>query len=1035
MKNVNFLSDVVIAPLNEKQDLTGNIEGSKKSQNFQEFKRRKSRKKSSMKDKFSPELLQLQKDRTIFNNDGYCMVKLDNKKSHGDYFENGKIRFAGENVQSKPCICTSDGYMLKWSQQSQFRMKNDIDKKEKGDVLNQLERTLWPIKRDRLEDYYQHFQREHCSKGYIIYNYGEISKYCYVQLSGTAKELKSEKNILGPGIGSMSQDLQKKNGDAGRKQTIRDQKSKGKFIDKGSVFGEKDFWHQNRRKSKAVVLSDNCHILSFTYEFYCRMTQENFRFSFAFEELVFSKTKLHPDMMNTLMQKASKKSPRRQPLNISPVRLNNQKHNNSFQMENSYFPEPNDPELEISDESSECSDFDERRKKFLEKKGIHKTMNEIERKVSEKTKLSKSKLFLLDFRNTKNFDKLIKRNLKDYEMDSGRHQHIKPDALKILEEKVEVKPRSPPNMIKTFTRMTKLTKTFTQKNSFKNTYDMLSDSISKVNPRVMADSEMTQMKSNAFRKFKRNPFTKFESYLHDQPASSVISPTMINSSNISQVLYQKRNYQRNENLKESASLTLEDNDFNKKCLANGMHAGQDYQTHYNMNQGSLKSTVNDASFVDGICENGIFSSVVYQNQFRQADNSPNKIIKENKSGFSAKQMLEDGYHGRMERTASHKFMTNYGMKKTNDMIWKEGGKIEKRPYRTTNDKNKWDIGDNLEDGGGNKGIKFDQTEYYEWQNSIHQDQKRLKKIKSAQASIDINVTTEEQRKAQKIKKAEKLKKIEENMANFSKDLDTSMKKDFDRTQVTYHKHGKIITKNPTELVKLLKQQSQTKNETDQQQELSTNELLPPAKHTKQYVNYLEGLAKKNKLRGPIHRRRNTEHFVNTSLTTKALNYNNKPKNLKAMSKLGRLVNEQTDQDLGTGQNQPMAMNLIDSSNNTILGRSLYSNPVSNDISVIKNTDTSQANGYKKKYEFSNIGVNVIKDKIEDDHVYSKYFFGNVVNSYEPKVKQITDKKPGKDTGAINNLNFNKSIRARNVAINISEMEKGKERETYNENLS
>lgn len=115
MKNVNFLSDVVIAPLNEKQDLTGNIEGSKKSQNFQEFKRRKSRKKSSMKDKFSPELLQLQKDRTIFNNDGYCMVKLDNKKSHGDYFENGKIRFAGENVQSKPCICTSDGYMLKWS--------------------------------------------------------------------------------------------------------------------------------------------------------------------------------------------------------------------------------------------------------------------------------------------------------------------------------------------------------------------------------------------------------------------------------------------------------------------------------------------------------------------------------------------------------------------------------------------------------------------------------------------------------------------------------------------------------------------------------------------------------------------------------------------------------------------------------------------------------------------------------------------------------------------------------------------------------
>lgn len=107
----------------------------------------------------------------------------------GDYFEQGKISFAGENVGGGLLIAHKECELLRWGMGGLLEIQSEVGAREKSDNFHVLERTFLPIGRDVLEIYYDAFVRAEKPQGFLIFEVGQESKYTYILLSGTVNQL------------------------------------------------------------------------------------------------------------------------------------------------------------------------------------------------------------------------------------------------------------------------------------------------------------------------------------------------------------------------------------------------------------------------------------------------------------------------------------------------------------------------------------------------------------------------------------------------------------------------------------------------------------------------------------------------------------------------------------------------------------------------------------------------------------------------------------------------------------------------------
>jgi hypothetical protein len=207
----------------------------------------------------------------------------------GDYFEQGKISFAGENVGGGLLVAHKECELLRWGMGGLLEIQSEVRAREKSDNFHVLERTFLPIGRDVLEIYYDAFVRAEKPQGYVIFDVGQESKYTYILLSGTVNQLTpiAQKPDHNPSHRFPDEDLPKK--------------SKIQSRVKGDFFGYIDFHNDAPRGSRAIVTSSQATFLYFNKEVWTKMIENHSKFRLVFNNALSSKKKPHPDQVNVIM--------------------------------------------------------------------------------------------------------------------------------------------------------------------------------------------------------------------------------------------------------------------------------------------------------------------------------------------------------------------------------------------------------------------------------------------------------------------------------------------------------------------------------------------------------------------------------------------------------------------------------------------------------------------------------------------------------------------------------------------------------------
>ena len=206
-----------------------------------------------------------------------------------DYFEQGKIRFAGENVGGSLLVAHKECELLRWGLEGLLEIQSEVGARERSENFHVLERMFLPVGRDVLEVYYDAFERAEKPQGFVIFDVGQEAKYTYILLSGTVDQLT-------PILQKPDPDESKRFPDEGLPKN-----SKVLRRVKGDFFGYIDFHNSAPRGSRAIVTSSQATFLYFNKKVYTKMLEKDSKFRLVFKNALSNKKKPHPDQVNVIM--------------------------------------------------------------------------------------------------------------------------------------------------------------------------------------------------------------------------------------------------------------------------------------------------------------------------------------------------------------------------------------------------------------------------------------------------------------------------------------------------------------------------------------------------------------------------------------------------------------------------------------------------------------------------------------------------------------------------------------------------------------